>query len=164
MRLLAATRLAGDEVGGAGVEVLLRGFVGRGGGEKLQGLEVVRLHLGMVRGGGPTTGEEEDREDQDQLSDEGRQVTDDALGAADVACRRVLDEFLAAVHQNEREENREGEEHPAHEAVAFGGAAEDFRSGGRRGAGHDGGKSERPNPAGNPAVGRFGVTLGGLSR
>ena len=63
-RSLAATRLAGDEIGGAGVEILLGGFVGRSGGEKLEGLEVIGLHHGVVGGGGATTGEKEDREEQ----------------------------------------------------------------------------------------------------
>ena len=44
------------------MEILLRGFVGRGGGEELEGLEIVRFHLGVMRGGGATAGEKEDRE------------------------------------------------------------------------------------------------------
>ena len=42
-------------------------------------------------------------------------------------------------------------------AVALGGAAKDFGSRGRKGAGHDERKSERPASAGNPAVGRVGT-------
>ena len=146
------------------MEVLLRGFVGRRGGEELEGLEIVRLHHGVMSGGGAATGEAEDGEDQDKLGDEGGQVTDDALGAADVAGGGVMDELLRAVDQDEREENREGEKHPAHEAVALGGAMKDFGSGGRRGAGHSGEKSERPTSTGNPAVGRVGVASRWLSR
>jgi len=138
-RLLAAARLAGDEIGGAREEVLLRGFVGRGGGEELERLEVVRLHLGVMRGGSATTGEEEDREEQEQLRGERRQVADDASAAgADLARGGIVDELVAAFDENDRQDDREGEEHPAHQAVALGGAAEDFVSGGRRGAGHDG--------------------------
>jgi len=137
-RLLAAARLAGDEVGGAGEEVLLRGFVGRGGGEELEGLEVIRLHHGVMRGGGTATGEEQDREKQRQLADDGRQVADDGVR------RGIIDEFLTAMHQDERQENREDEKHTAHQAVALGGAMEDFRSGSRRGAGHDRGRVSHP--------------------
>ncbi len=122
------------------MESLLGGFVGRSGGEKLKGLEVIGLHHGVVGGGGATTGEKEDREEQGQLGGKRGQVADDTLGAADVAGGGVTDEFSAAFDENNREDDREGEEHPAHEAVALGGAAEDFGSGGRRGAGHDEGR------------------------
>ena len=64
------------------------------------------------------------------------QVADDALGAADVAGGGVMDELRAVLSEDDRQNDREGEEHPAHEAVALGGAAEDFGSRGRRGAGH----------------------------
>ena len=141
-RSLAATRLAGDEVSSAGEEVLLRGFVGRGSGEKLEGLEIVRLHHGVMRGGGATTGEEQDREEQRQLGDERSQVANDGVR------RGIIDELLTAIHQDERQEDREGEEHPAHEAVALGGAMEDFGSGGRRGAGHSGGKEQEERDKG----------------
>ena len=63
-RLLAATRLAGDKVGGAGEEILLGRFVGRGGGEELESLEIVRLHLGVMRSGATATGEEENGKEQ----------------------------------------------------------------------------------------------------
>ena len=106
--------------------------------EALEGLEVVGLHHGVMGGRGAATGEAEDGEEQDQLGDEGRQVADDALGGADVAGGGVMDELLAAVHEDDRQDDREGEEHPAHEAVALGGAAEDFGGRGRSGAGHGG--------------------------
>ena len=64
--LLTATRLAGDEVGGASEEILLRGFVGRGGGEEFKGLEIVRLHHGVMGGGATTTGEAEQGKLQDE--------------------------------------------------------------------------------------------------
>ena len=130
--LLAATWLTSDKVGGAGVEILLRGFVGRGRGEELEGLEIVRLHLGVMRSGATATGEEEDGEEQDHLGDDGSQVTDDGVR------RGVIDELLTAIHQDDRQENRENKEHPAHQAVALGSAAKDFGSRGRRGAGHSG--------------------------
>ena len=136
--LLAATRLTGDEVGGADEKVLLRGFVGRGGGEELEGLEIIRLHLGVVGSRRATTGEEKNGEDKDQLGDEGCQVPDNALGTADVTCGRVADELGAAANENHRQEGRKNEEHPAHQAVALGSAAKDFGSRGRRGAGHGG--------------------------
>ena len=140
LRLLAATRLAGDEVSGTGEDILLGGFFGRGGGEELEGFEIIGLHHGVMRGRGAATSEEEDREEQSQLGDEGRQVTDDALGTADITGGRVTDELGAAADQDHRQEDREGEEHPAHQAITLGGAVEDFGSGGRRGAGHDRGK------------------------
>jgi len=102
VRLLAATRFAGDEVGRAGEEVLLRGFVGRGSGEELEGLEVVRLHLGVVGGGETTASETEDSEEQGKLGDEGSQVADDALGAADVTGGGVADELGAATDKDQR--------------------------------------------------------------
>lgn len=156
-RLLAATRFAGDEVGGTSEDIFLRGLVCRGGGEELEGLEVIRLHHGMMGGGSAAAGEEQDREDQDQLGDEGRQVADDTLGAADVTRRRIMDELLTAVNQDERQKDREGEEHPAHQAIALGGTMKDFGSGGRSGAGHGESESEWPTSAGNPALGRVGT-------
>ena len=156
--LLAATWLTGDEVGGAGEEILLRGFVGRRRGEKLESLEIVRLHLGVMRSGATATGEKEDGKKQGQLGDNGSQVADDGVWSG------VINELLTAVHEDDRQEDRKGEEHPAHEAVALGGAAKDFGSRGRRGTGHSRGKSERPASAGNPALGRVVVTNGGLSK
>ncbi len=61
--LFATARLTGDEVGGAGEEIVLGGFVGRGDGEELEGLEIIRLHHGVVGGGSAAAGEEQDRED-----------------------------------------------------------------------------------------------------
>ena len=46
------------------MEILLRGFIGRGRGEELEGLEIVRLHLGVMRSGATATGEEEDGKEQ----------------------------------------------------------------------------------------------------
>ena len=155
--LLTATRLAGDEVGGSDEEVLLRGFVGRGGGEELEGLEIIRLHLGVVGSRRATTSEEKNGEDKDQLGDEGCQVPDDALGTADVTRGGVANELGAAANKNHRQKDCENEEHPTHQAIALGRAVEDFESRGRRGAGHSKGKSERPNSTGNPALGRVGT-------
>ena len=140
------------------MEVFLRGFVGRGRGEELEGLEIVRLHHGMMRGGATATGKEEDGKEQGQLGDNGSQVTDDGVRSG------VINELLTAVHEDDRQEDRKGEEHPAHEAVALGSAAKDFVSRGRRGTGHGRDYTEKPSPTSNHALGRVGVTNGGLSR
>ena len=68
--------------------------------------------------------------------------------------RGVIDELLTAIHQDDRQEDRENKEHPAHQAVALGSAAKDFGSRGRRGAGHNREERERPSSTGNPALGR----------
>ena len=149
--LLTATWLAGDKVGGAGEEVLLRGFVGRGRGEELEGLEVIRLHHGMVGGRATTSGKEEDREKQGQLGDDGRQVANDGVR------REEVDELLTAMHQDDRQEDGESEKQPTHESVTLGSAAEDFGSRGRRGTGHGRSESEKMCPTGNPALGRVGT-------
>ena len=68
------------------------------------------------------------------MGDNGSQVTDDGVRSG------VINELLTAVHEDDRQEDRKGEEHPAHQAVALGSAAKDFGSRGRRGAGHIRGK------------------------
>jgi hypothetical protein len=65
-------------------------------------------------------------------------ATKPTLGGAGQAGGRIADELSAALHEDDRDDHREGDEHPAHQAVALGGAGEDFGGGGRRGAGHDG--------------------------
>ena len=85
------------------------------------------------------------------MGDDGRQVADDGVRCG------IVDELLTAMHEDDGQEDCEGEEHPAHEAVALGSAAKDFGSRGRRGAGHSRSESEKPSPTGNPALGRVGT-------
>ena len=85
------------------------------------------------------------------MGDDGRQVADDGVRCG------IVDELLTAMHEDDCQEDCESEEHPTHQAVALGSAAKDFGSRGRRGAGHGRGYTEKPCPAGNPALGRVGT-------
>ena len=68
-----------------------------------------------------------------------------------------MDELLAAVHEDDRQEDGESEKHPTHKSVTLGSAAEDFGSRGRRVTGHGRSESEKTCPTGNPALGRVGT-------
>ena len=101
-------------------------------------------------------GEEERGEEQRELAGEDGDETDDAFGGADVAGGRVTDELRTTLGDDDRDHDRKGDEHAAHQAVALGGAAEDFGSRGGSSTGHGANESEQPRSSGNPALGRVG--------
>ena len=157
VRLLTTTRLAGDDVGGAHVEVLLRGFVGRGGGEELEGLEVIRLHGSVVRSREATTSQADESELQREQRNEAGEMSDNAFSTADITRGGVMDECGSGLSQDDRDNHRSDQGATSSPAGTLSGTAKDFGSRGWRGAGHGRSDIEQPCPAGNPALGRVGT-------
>jgi len=119
------------------VEFLLRGFIGRLGGEEFEGLEVVRLHGSVMRGREATAGIEEGGAEQARLGEEHGDEAGDALGRPSMGIGTVTDEFVAGLDHDHGEDERKNERETGGPAAALGGTGEDFGSGGRRGTGHD---------------------------